>query len=138
MGGEIGLADGIPARLTAREGRRFAFLVGIAFLVFGGIAWWRDHHTMAQVFGGFGMLLLAAGVLMPARLGPVFRAWMGLAHAISRVTTPIFMGIVFFVLIFPIGLGMRLLGRNPIRHQPTGGSYWFERNQSRGEMKDQF
>jgi hypothetical protein len=138
MGGGIGLAEGIPTRLTAREGRRFAFPVGIAFLIFGGIAWWRDHHAVAPVFGGIGMLLLAAGALLPARLGPVFRAWMGLAHAISRVTTPIFMGIIYFIVIFPIGLGMRLLGRNPIRHRQIVGSYWFEHNQPRGEMKDQF
>ena len=138
MGGGIGLAEGIPARLTAREGRKFAFSVGIAFLIFGGIAWWRNHHVAAPIFGSLGILLLAAGALVPARLGPVFRAWMGLAHAISKVTTPIFMGIVYFIVIFPIGLGMRLFGRNPIRHRPTGGSYWFERNQPRGEMKDQF
>jgi len=84
------------------------------------------------------MLLLAAGALVPARLGPVFRTWMGLAHAISKVTTPIFMGIVYFIVILPIGLGMRLLGRNPIRHSPIDGSYWVERNQPRGEMTDQF
>jgi len=138
MGGGIGLAEGIPARLTAREGRKFALPVGIAFLIFGSIAWWRDHHAVAPVFGGLGMLLLVAGVLVPARLGPVFRSWMGLARAISKVTTPIFMGIVYFIVILPIGLGMRLLGRNPIRHSPIDGSYWVERNQPRGEMTDQF
>ena len=132
------MAEGIPARLTPREGRRFALPVGIAFLIFSGSAWWRDHHAVAPVLGGLGMLLLVAGALVPARLGPVFRAWMGLAHAISKVTTPIFMGIVYFIVILPIGLGMRLLGRNPIRHPPIGGSFWFEHNQPRGEMKDQF
>jgi hypothetical protein len=81
---------------------------------------------------------LAAGAIVPAKLGPVYHAWMRLAHAISKVTAPIFMGIVYFIVIFPVGLGMRLLGRNPIRHQPTGESYWFDRNQARGEMTDQF
>ena len=93
---------------------------------------------VAPVFGSLGMLLLAAGVLVPTRLGAVFRAWMGLARAISRVTTPIFMGIVYFIVIFPVGLSMRLLGRNPIRHPPTGGSYWVKPNQPRGQMTDQF
>jgi hypothetical protein len=132
------LEEGIPARLTAPEGRKFALTVGAAFLIFSGFAWWRGHHTMATVFGAIGMLLLAAGAFVPSKLGPVYRAWMGLAHAISKVTTPIFMGIIYFIVIFPIGLGMRLLGRNPIRHRPTGGSYWFECNQPRGEMNDQF
>jgi hypothetical protein len=99
---------------------------------------WRDHQTLAPVFGGLGMLLLAAGALVPAKLGPIYRAWMGFAHAISRITEPILMGIIYFILISPVGLGMRLFGRNPIRHRPNGGSYWFLRNQPRGEMKDQF
>jgi hypothetical protein len=132
------LEDGIPARLTAPEGRKFAFPVGAAFLAFGGIAWWRGHTAAAPVLGGVGVLLLLAGALVPGRLGPVYRAWMALAHAISRVTTPIFMGIVYFIVIFPLGAAMRLLGRNPIRHRPAGGSYWFERSQRRGGMTDQF
>jgi hypothetical protein len=132
------LEEGIPARLTVGEGRRFAFTVGIAFLVFGGIAWWRGHPSAAPVLGGVGTLLLLAGAFVPGRLGPVYRAWMALAHAISRVTTPVFMGIVYFVVIFPVGLGMRLLGRNPIAHRPAGGSYWFDRSQRRGGMTDQF
>jgi hypothetical protein len=138
MGGGIGLAEGIPARLTPREGRRFALPVGTAFLVFGGIAWWRDHHAVAAVLGSLGVLLLAAGAIVPAKLGPVYHAWMGLARAISKVTTPVFMGIVYFIVIFPVGLSMRLLGRNPILHRPTSGSYWFARNKPRGEMTDQF
>ena len=112
--------------------------MGVAFLVFGGIAWWRAHPDAARVLGGAGALLLAAGALAPARLGPVHRAWMRLAHAVSRITTPLFMGIVYFGVILPVGLVMRLLGRNPIRHRPAAGSYWFERSRRRGGMTDQF
>jgi hypothetical protein len=132
------LEEGVPAGLTAGEGRKFAFPVGAASLVFGGIAWWRDHPVAATLLCAVGALLLAAGAMVPGRLGPVHRAWMKLAHAISRVTTPVFMGIVYFVVIFPVGLCMRLLGRNPIRHRPAGGSYWFDRSQRRGGMTDQF
>ena len=85
----------VPARLTAREGRAFAFPVGAAFLVLAGITWWRDHELLTRVFGGVGGLLLLAGLLIPTLLGPLQRGWMGLAHAISKVTTPIFMGASF-------------------------------------------
>jgi hypothetical protein len=90
------------------------------------------------LFGGLAAALLAAGVVIPGHLGPVFRAWMGLAHAISKVTTPIFMGIVFFVVIMPIGLVMRLLGRNPITHRPVKDSYWAARSDARGSLGNQF
>ena len=101
----------IPARLTAHEGRRFAFPVGIAFLLLAAIAWWRSHTLPSQVLGGLGGLLIVAGALVPSHLGPVYRAWMGLAHAISKVTTPIFMGIVYYLVVTPIGLLRRIIGK---------------------------
>ena len=132
------MARGIPARLTPAEGRKFGLTVGAAFLVLAAIMLWRDHAIPMRVFGGLGIALTAAGAVIPGRLGPVYRAWMGLALAISKVTTPVFMGIVFFVVITPAGLVMRLFGRNPIRHREVNRSYWAARNQLRGGMKNQF
>jgi len=108
------MAAGIPARLTAADGRKFGFTVGGAFLVFGGIALWRGKQRTATVLFTLGGLLVVAALVAPTALGPVERAWMGLAAAISKVTTPIFMGIVYFLVILPIGLVRRLNGSSPI------------------------
>ena len=132
------MARGIPTRLTPAEGRKFAFTVGAAFLVLAAITWWRDHPILLRVFLPLGIVLLLLGVLVPARLGPLQRAWMGLAHLISKVTTPIFMGVVFFLVIAPVGIVMRLFGRNPIKHLPINQSYWASRDEARGDMTNQF
>ena len=132
------MARGIPARLTPAEGRKFAFTVGAAFLVLAAVMVWRDHRILIYGFGGLGAGLFAAGALIPARLGPVQRGWMAFAHALSKVTTPVFMGVVFFIVIAPVGLLMRLFGRNPIRHRPVNQSYWAPRNEMRGGMNNQF
>jgi hypothetical protein len=124
MEGGRGLDRRVPARLTHREGRRFAFTVGVAFLVLGGIVLWRGGTSFAEAFFGVGGALILAGVVIPNRLGGVYRAWMGLAHIISRVTTPIFMGFVYYVGITPLGLVLRAIGRNPIRHDAEDGSLW--------------
>jgi hypothetical protein len=131
------LARGIPARLTPAEGRKFALTVGTAFLVFAGIAWWRAHPTIATVLGVLGGLFWAGGLIVPAHLAPVQRAWMGLAHAISRVTMPRKIGVVYFVVLMPIGVVMRLFGRNPIRHHAVSDSYWAPRG-AHGGLKNQF
>ena len=139
MEGDAGLAAGIPARLSAREGRKFAFTVGAAFLVFAALAWWRDRELPLRVFAALGGLLVAAGLLVPTRLGPVERAWMGLAHAISRVTTPIFMGVVYFLVMLPIGLLMRLAGRRPLAHEPVEDSLWMKPpSGGRSDLERQF
>jgi hypothetical protein len=121
------LATGIPARLSAAEGRKFGLTVGGAFLVITGILWWRGLDGAVPYTGVLGAVLAAAGLLIPTRLGPVNRAWMGLAHLISRVTTPIFMGVVYFVVLCPIGVGMRLFGRNPMVHATGDKGFWFKR-----------
>ena len=109
---------------TARDGRRFAFPVGIAFLVISGVLWWRDHQTALRVTASLGTLLIVAGVLAPGKLGPVYRAWMAMALAISKVTTPIFMGIVYYLVMTPTGLIMRMFGKKPIAHPLADGSFW--------------
>jgi hypothetical protein len=88
------LAQGSPARLTAGEGRRFAFTLAGAFGVLAAISWWRGHARTSLVLAILAALFALAGLLVPSRLGPVQAAWMGAAHAISKVTTPIIMGIV--------------------------------------------
>lgn len=118
------MAAGISARLTAAQGRRFGLTVGAAFLVLGGIVWWRGHLTTSGVFSGLGLVLLLAGLLIPTHLGPVERAWMRLAYAISRVTTPIVMAVIYFVVITPTGLLRRTIGSNPLSHVEHESSFW--------------
>ena len=118
------MAARLPARLTPAEGRRFAFTVGAAFLVLAGLMWWRERASLRAVFGAAGALFVLAGALVPGRLGPVHGVWMGLAHALSKVTTPVFLAIVYFGLMLPIGLVMRLAGRRPLAHREVDGSFW--------------
>jgi len=118
------MAEGIPARLTPAEGRKFAFPVGAAFLVLAGISFWRGHQLPPKILGGLGGILLLAGLFVPASLGPVQRSWMALAHAISKVTTPIVLSLMYFLVFTPVGWVMRLAGRNPMKHAARDGSYW--------------
>lgn len=134
------MATGIPARLTAAEGRRFAFTVGAAFLLLGALLWWRDAVTAARVVVAIGATLSVAGLLAPGFLTPVYHAWMGLARVISKVTTPIFLGIVYYLVITPMGLLMRLFGRQPLVHRSVDGSYFVGRASGarRGNLERQF
>ena len=135
------MAKGIPARLTVGQGRKFGLTLGIAFLVIAAISRWRGHEIPPLVAGVLGVALVFAGLMAPTRLGPVERVWMGFAHAISKVTTPVFMGIVYFLVVAPIGVVMRLFRRNPLRHAEVAGSFWAPRSkdgEGRGGLERQF
>jgi len=126
--------------LTPQEGRKFGFTVGAAFLVLAGLMWWRGREPGVIGFGILGGLLLFAGLVIPDRLGPVYQAWMGLALLLSKVTTPIFMGIVYFLVLTPVGIVLRRLGKQPLRRHAPSQSAWVDRepNQRRGDLLRQF
>lgn len=61
----------------------------------------------------FGVLTLWA-LLAPKTLRALYRGWMRLGLLISRVTTPIVLGVLFFVLIMPFGIVRRVFGSDPM------------------------
>lgn len=140
------MGTGIPARLkpapmTAAQGRKFGLTVGLAFIAIGAALVWRQHPTKAIVAFSLGGVLVVSGLLIPTLLGPVERAWMGLAHLISKVTTPIFMGIVYFGVITPIGLIRRRSGKGSPINRKRGQSAWNAHNPAVSEgsqMERQF
>jgi len=73
--------------------------------------------------------LMIAGVLAPRVLAPLNRAWMKLGLLLHRVIAPVLMGIVFFGVVLPTGLVMRLRGKDLLRLKidPRAASYWIVR-----------
>lgn len=125
-------------RLTPREGRKFALTLAAAFAALAALLWWRGHAAVSGWLLGVAGALVLAGLAAPGHLGPVHRGWMGLAHAISRVTTPLFMGIVYFVVLTPTGLLRRAFGGNPLRHGAGRESCWARRETPGGDLERQF
>lgn len=135
------LAAPVPTRLTPAEGRRFGFTVGGVFLVLAALGVWRGRSHQALIFGGLGTLLVLGGLIIPERLGPIFRAWLGLGHRLSKITTPVFLGLVYFVVLTPVGLLMRLFGRQPLDRPARASSWWVSRAidaRQRTDMERQF
>lgn len=99
-------------------------MVGGAFLVAGALMWRRGHLTAAVVSAVLGAGLVIGGLAAPVRLGPVYRAWMGLALAISKVTTPIVMAVLWYLVLTPAGFLVRLFGHRPLEAQRDAATYW--------------
>jgi hypothetical protein len=121
------VAHRVPARLTPAEGRRFGLTLGIAFGVLAALVRWRGGETVSLGLGAVALALLAGAALAPGALGPVHRGWMAFAERLSRVTTPIVMGVLYFLVITPMGLVMRLVGHRPLDHRSPRDSFWVER-----------
>jgi hypothetical protein len=87
-----------------------AFLAGLFGLVFpyiGGKAIPLWPWVVAAMFWAWAFAI-------PRTLNPVYRVWMKIGLTIGKVVNRIILGFVFFVIIFPMGIVMRLIGRDPM------------------------
>ena len=61
------------------------------------------------------MLLLVIGMVVPVSMKPLAWAWFGLSHLLGQVMSRILLGIVYLLLVLPIGLVRRLFGKDSMR-----------------------
>ena len=110
------MADGVQIPELDHKGlREFGLLTGgIVVGLFGFLLPWLVGFAFPVWPWVLGGLLAAWALAAPGSLRPVYRAWMRFGLALSRITTPLLLGLVFFLLIAPVALGMRLFGRDPM------------------------
>jgi Saxitoxin biosynthesis operon protein SxtJ len=121
--------------LSPAEGRRFGLLVGGTFLLLGGVSHWRGHQLAPVVLWVLGGALVVAGLLVPGYLGPVYQRWMGLARILSKITTPIFMALIYFGVFTPMGVIRRLMGKNALVRRDAG-TFWVTRQPGSSRRSD--
>ena len=128
------MAHAIPARLsgpyTASAGRKFGLTVGGALATLSLVSRWRGHPSSFAGLGALAVALILAALVIPTSLRTVERAWMGLAKALSKVTTPVFMGIVYFLILTPIAVLRRTLGGSALVHRRGAQGFWHDRSQT--------
>ena len=62
-------------------------------------------------------ILALMGLVAPMSLRPVYKVWMRFGLMMSRFTTPLIMGLVFFLVITPVALIFKILGKDPMRRK---------------------
>jgi hypothetical protein len=111
---------------STQELRKFGLAVGIALaVVFGALLPWifnRAYPTWPWIAGG---VLVALALVVPRALEWPHRGWMIVGHALGWFNTRVILSVLFFVLVVPVGLLMRALGRGTMRggREPQATSY---------------
>ena len=83
-----------------------------------------------RVWGlGLAALFLGLALLAPALLRPVNGLWLKFGNLLHSITNPVILGVMFYLLITPIGLIMRLMGKDllGLKPDPDTTSYWIKR-----------
>lgn len=104
--------------LDAAGLRQFGLVTGAIIAVLFGLflPWLLDHGWPLWPWIVAGVLALW-GLTAPTTLRPVYRGWMRFGLLLSKITTPIIMGIVFFLVITPVALFFKLTRRDAMRRR---------------------
>ena len=110
---------------TPKDLRQFGWVFGGALAVISGLAWYKDSPAFLYLLGG-GALIALTGTILPRALRYLYFVWMTIGLILGTIMTALILTIVFVVAIIPIGLVMKLIGRDPMnrkldREAPT---YW--------------
>ncbi len=106
--------------------RKFGYVVGGILLALGLLLLlWRHRTVLGPALAAPGAFLLLLAAAAPALLTGPHRAWMKLAHLLGAVNGFLFLSIVFFLVLTPLGVVLRLFGRDELKRRgPAPASMW--------------
>jgi hypothetical protein len=113
--------------------RQFALVVGVGFIgIFGLLLPWLWERAYPFWPWILAAVLGLGGLVAPRLLAPLYKGWMKIGHVLGWINTRIILGVVFFVVIWPAGLIMRVFRKDPMaRHiHRSVKSYRIPSNQS--------
>lgn len=127
-------ADIKKIKSTKKELREFGLTVGGILVILGILALWRGKAA-GPYFIIPGTLLVAFGFFLPQALKPLQKTWMAFAVIMGFFVSNLLLAALFFIIITPIGLLMRVLGKDVLdqRIDKKRTSYWHDR---RCEVKE--
>ena len=121
------------------QNRSFGLLFFIVFLAF---ALWplTKKGEINLYLISIALIFLILGLLNSKILTPLNRSWIKFGELLGRIIAPIVMGIVYFVILTPISLLVRLFGKDLIGMKFNNNlkTYWIKRKKHLGTMDKQF
>ena len=117
-------------RQREKQLRQFGLMVGGVLILIGLWKLYQGKHETARlILWLVGGLLVITGSIVPTLLTPVYWIWMKLAHLLGWVNTRLLLGIIFFVIITPMAIVMKVFGRDALNRKVDKDvdSYWIPR-----------
>ena len=122
-----------------KQNRSFGLLF---FIVFLALALWplTKKGEINIYLISIALIFLVLGLLNSKILSPLNKAWIKFGEILGRVIAPIVMAIVYFFILTPISLVVRLFGKDllNIKFKKSMDTYWIDRKKILGSMKKQF
>ena len=139
-----GMHEQLEDRTEVRLGseRSFGIVFAVVFAIIGLLPLIAAHSPYYWSFG-VAAAFLAAAFFAPRALAPLNRLWFRFGLLLHAIINPLIMGLLFYLVVTPTGLVMRLSGKDLLRlkFDPKAESYWIKRDPpgpARGSFDNQF
>jgi len=110
-------------KLDSKGLRKFGLMTGAVIVVlFGLLLPWLLSHGWPRWPWILAALLWVPALVYPKVLGPVYTGWMKFGAVAGFINTKIIMAILYYLVVVPIGLVMRVFGHDPMRRKLGGVS----------------
>lgn len=129
----------IMNKVKISSNRNFGLVFFIVFLIVG--LWPLTYENPIRIWSVIiSLIFLILGLMKSKLLTPLNILWFKFGMILGAIVAPIIMGVVFFLVVTPIGLVMRIMGKDILnkKYDKKKKTYWISRYKNMGSMKKQF
>ena len=112
------------------------------FIVFLGIGLWplKNNNDPNYILLALSSIFLILGIINSKLLNPLNKVWVKFGEILGMIIAPIVMGLVYFIILTPISLLVRICGKDLIgmKFNNANNTYWIKRKKDLGSMNKQF
>ncbi|MFH1798492.1 MAG: SxtJ family membrane protein [Candidatus Omnitrophota bacterium] len=130
-------------KIENKDLRQFGIVLGVILAIFGGIHLIKGHAAARVWFFSGSVAILLCAVFMPRFLKPVYICFTKIAKIIGWVNTRIILILVYYLILTPIGIVLRMIGKDPLTRKidKNAETYWIKPQKtipSRESLEKQF
>ncbi len=123
-------------KLSSNRSFGIVFFVVFLLIAFYPLVNDRSIHVWSLIIS---LIFLTLGIINSSILSPLNKIWFKFGILLGKIISPLVMGIIFFIVVTPIGILMKILKKDLLNLKYTNNkSYWIEKNEPKSKMKNQF
>ena len=126
-------------KIKISSNRNFGLVFFMVFLIIS--LWPLTYEEPIRIWSvTVSLVFLILGLIKPKLLAPLNKLWFKFGMTLGAIVAPFIMGVIFFLTVAPIGLVMKIMGKDLLnkKYDKKKKTYWIKRDVPIGTMKRQF
>ena len=128
---------------TEKQLRQYGLMMAGVLSFFVAVFFYKAWHTAGMALGIWVLFFLTLGLMAPARLAPVYRAWMKFGKVVGNFNFKLILGLMYFIVFTPMRVFALFFRPDPLTRkiEPEKETYWHDcepRSSDRKRFEQQF